>query len=64
MLWFENHIKYNFYEETIMVEIIIIEPNISEEENLRNLKQVEEVLKEIAIDIKIKEKNKNTKNFS
>jgi hypothetical protein len=46
-----------------MVEVIIIEPNISEEENLRNLKQVEEVLKEIAIDINIKGKNKSIKNF-
>lgn len=32
-----------------MAEVIIIEPNISEEENQENLKRVEDVLQKIAI---------------
>ncbi|EES49406.1 hypothetical protein [Clostridium botulinum] len=42
-----------------MIEVIIVEPNITEEENSKNLKEVEEILEEIVREIKIKgSKNK------
>ncbi|WP_202905401.1 hypothetical protein [Clostridium botulinum] len=42
-----------------MIEVIIVEPNITEEENSKNLKEVEEILEEIVREIKIREsKNK------
>ena len=34
-----------------MIEVEIVEPNISEEENQRRLEIVKEVMKEIAIDM-------------
>ncbi|WP_195954497.1 hypothetical protein [Clostridium tertium] len=43
---------------SIIAEVIIIEPNISEEESEKNLKGVIEVLKNIAIEMLECENNK------
>ncbi|NOW85345.1 hypothetical protein B0H39_003226 [Clostridium beijerinckii] len=40
-----------------MAVVNIIEPNITEEENAENLKRVEEVLKKIANEMRMRESN-------
>lgn len=45
-------------------EVIIIEPNITKEENAENLKKVEEILKKIAKEIRIREAQEYNKGLT